>query len=153
MKHTRLFIYWPAPGFKGKTFELWVLNRWVFNFCVRSTPWQGIWKEARFQEKRKKKSGLKRGVVCSEGFLCMEIWREARILEKVLLKEGFCLSGRSLIWNTPLTFLCGWLGLKQQLTNWPFTFFMWRFIFSCKWIGDQGPPSVWGNFCLTFRTS
>ena len=30
-------MYWPAPGFKGKTFELWVLNRRVFNFCVHST--------------------------------------------------------------------------------------------------------------------
>ena len=31
-------IYRPAPGFKGRTFTLWVLNSWVFNFCVRSTP-------------------------------------------------------------------------------------------------------------------
>ena len=30
--------YGPAPGFnEGRAFELWVLNRWVFNFCVRST--------------------------------------------------------------------------------------------------------------------
>ena len=29
--------YRPALGFKGRTFELWALNRWVFNFCVRST--------------------------------------------------------------------------------------------------------------------
>ena len=30
-------IHGPAPAFKGRTFEFWVLNRWVFNFCVRST--------------------------------------------------------------------------------------------------------------------
>ena len=29
-------IYRPTPGFKGRTFELWVLNRWHLNFCVRS---------------------------------------------------------------------------------------------------------------------
>ena len=31
-------IYWPTPGFKGRTFELCVLTRWDFNFCVRSSP-------------------------------------------------------------------------------------------------------------------
>ena len=29
-------IYWPTPGFKGRTFKLCVLTRWDFNFCVRS---------------------------------------------------------------------------------------------------------------------
>ena len=28
-------IYGPAPCLKGRTFELWVLNRWVFYFCLR----------------------------------------------------------------------------------------------------------------------
>ena len=32
-------IYGPAPGVKGTTFDLWVLNRWVFNFCIRSPRW------------------------------------------------------------------------------------------------------------------
>ena len=27
----------PAPGLKGRTSELWVINKWVFNFYVRST--------------------------------------------------------------------------------------------------------------------
>ena len=31
-------IYWPTPGFKGRTFKLCVLTRWDFNFCVRSSP-------------------------------------------------------------------------------------------------------------------
>ena len=31
-------IYWPTPGFKGRTFKLSVLIRWDFNFCVRSSP-------------------------------------------------------------------------------------------------------------------
>ena len=31
-------IYWPTPGFKGRTFKLCVLIRWGFNFCVRSSP-------------------------------------------------------------------------------------------------------------------
>ena len=31
-------IYWPTPGFKGRTFKLCVLARWDFNFCVRSSP-------------------------------------------------------------------------------------------------------------------
>ena len=35
-------IYRPAPGLKGRLFELWVLNRWLFNFCVRSTPLRGL---------------------------------------------------------------------------------------------------------------
>ena len=33
-------IYWPIPGFKGRTFKLCVLTRWDFNFCVRSSPLQ-----------------------------------------------------------------------------------------------------------------
>ena len=31
-------IYWPTASFKGRTFKLCVLNRWDFNFCVRSSP-------------------------------------------------------------------------------------------------------------------
>ena len=34
-------VYGPVPGFKGRTFEIWVLNRQVFNFCVRCTPLRG----------------------------------------------------------------------------------------------------------------
>ena len=33
--------YGPAPGLNGRTVEIWVLNRWVFNFCVRCTPLRG----------------------------------------------------------------------------------------------------------------
>ena len=33
--------YWPAPGFKGRTFKLFVLTRWDFDFCVRSSPLRG----------------------------------------------------------------------------------------------------------------
>ena len=33
-----LAIFWATPGFKGSTFQLWVLDTWVNNFCVRSTP-------------------------------------------------------------------------------------------------------------------
>ena len=29
--------YGPAPGLKGRTFELWVLNRWVFDFWICTT--------------------------------------------------------------------------------------------------------------------
>ena len=35
-------IYWPTPGFKGRTFKLCILIRWDFNFCVRSSPLRGI---------------------------------------------------------------------------------------------------------------
>ena len=31
-------IYGPAPGLEGRLSVIWVLNRWVFNFYVRSTP-------------------------------------------------------------------------------------------------------------------
>ena len=34
-------IYWPTPGFKGRTFKLCVLTRCDVNFCVRSSPLQG----------------------------------------------------------------------------------------------------------------
>ena len=34
-------IYWPIPGFKGRTFTLCVLNRRNFNFWVRSCPLRG----------------------------------------------------------------------------------------------------------------
>ena len=34
-------IYWPTPGFKGRIFQLCVLNRWDFNFCIRSFPQRG----------------------------------------------------------------------------------------------------------------
>ena len=33
-------IYWPSPGFKGRTSKPCFLNRWDFNFCVRSSPLQ-----------------------------------------------------------------------------------------------------------------
>ena len=35
-------IYWPIPGFKGRTFKLCVLTRWDFNFCVRCSPLRGM---------------------------------------------------------------------------------------------------------------
>ena len=35
-------IYWPSPGFKGRTFKLCILTRWDFNFCVRSSPLREI---------------------------------------------------------------------------------------------------------------
>ena len=38
----RIAIYRPTPGFKGKTFNRCVLNRWDFNFCVRSSPLRGF---------------------------------------------------------------------------------------------------------------
>ena len=31
-------IYWPTPGFKGRTFKLCVLTRRDFNFCICSSP-------------------------------------------------------------------------------------------------------------------
>ena len=34
-------IYWPTPGYKGRTFKLCVLTRWDFNFCIRSSPLWG----------------------------------------------------------------------------------------------------------------
>ena len=34
-------IYWPTPGYKGRTFKLCVLTRWDFNFCIRSSPLRG----------------------------------------------------------------------------------------------------------------
>ena len=34
-------IYWPTPGFKGRTFKLCGLIRWDYNFCVRSSPRRG----------------------------------------------------------------------------------------------------------------
>ena len=37
-----LAIYWPTPGFKGRTFKLCVLTRWDFNFCVRSSPLRDV---------------------------------------------------------------------------------------------------------------
>ena len=34
-------LLWPTPHFKGRTFQLWVLNKRIFNFCVRSIPLRG----------------------------------------------------------------------------------------------------------------
>ena len=34
-------LYWPTPGFKGRTFQLCVLTRWDFDFYVRSSPLRG----------------------------------------------------------------------------------------------------------------
>ena len=31
-------VYRPASGSKGRPFESWALNRWIFNFRIRSTP-------------------------------------------------------------------------------------------------------------------
>ena len=39
----RMNLYRPTPGFKGRIFELWILlNRWELNFCLRSSPLQGL---------------------------------------------------------------------------------------------------------------
>ena len=35
-------VYWPTPGYKGRTFKLCVLTRWDFNFCIRSSPLRGF---------------------------------------------------------------------------------------------------------------
>ena len=35
-------IYWPSPGFRGRTFKLCVLSRRDFKFCVRSSPPWGL---------------------------------------------------------------------------------------------------------------
>ena len=35
-------IYWPAPGFKGRTPKLCVLTRWDFNFCIHSSALKGL---------------------------------------------------------------------------------------------------------------
>ena len=34
-------IYWPIPGFKGRTIKPCVFTRWDFNFCARSSPLRG----------------------------------------------------------------------------------------------------------------
>ena len=31
----------PTPGFKGRTFNMCVLTKWDFNFCIRSSPLRG----------------------------------------------------------------------------------------------------------------
>ena len=38
------YISLPTLGFEGRTFQLCVLNRWEFNFCVCSFPLQGPYK-------------------------------------------------------------------------------------------------------------
>ena len=43
-------MYRSAPGIGGRTFKIWFLDRWVSNFCIRSTPLRGI-DEARFKSK------------------------------------------------------------------------------------------------------
>ena len=35
-------VYWPTPDFKGRTFNLCVLNRWDLNLFVRSSPLRGV---------------------------------------------------------------------------------------------------------------
>ena len=42
-----MVIYWPTPGFEGRTFKLCVLTRWDFNFCVRSSSLRGKWSNRR----------------------------------------------------------------------------------------------------------
>ena len=37
-------IYWPTPGFKGRTFKLCVLIRWDFNFCNQQRQNTIIWR-------------------------------------------------------------------------------------------------------------
>ena len=39
---TCMTIYRPATGFKARTFELWVLNRWDLNFCVCNPLLRGV---------------------------------------------------------------------------------------------------------------
>ena len=34
-------MYWPTPGFKGRTYKLCVLTRRDFDFCARSSPLRG----------------------------------------------------------------------------------------------------------------
>ena len=44
-------VYWPTPGFKERTFQLCVLNRWDFNFCVQSSPLRVIGKRRKWWRK------------------------------------------------------------------------------------------------------
>ena len=56
-------LYWPTPGFKGKTFKLCVLTRWDFNFCVRSSPLRGTnsaW--CSYRQLVKKEAGFKTSI-------------------------------------------------------------------------------------------
>ena len=39
-------IYQPTPGFKERTFQLCVLTRWDFNFCVCSSHLRGVVSQA-----------------------------------------------------------------------------------------------------------
>ena len=86
-------MYGPAQGFKGRSIELWVLNRRVLNFCVRRIPRRDSVRVQRrllgqqtkhvavlFSKARAKRSGVRsmssdsRGVVyfaCVSGRSCL----------------------------------------------------------------------------------
>ena len=42
-------IYWPTPGFKGRTFKLCVLTRWDFNFSASAAPHCGAFGSKRLK--------------------------------------------------------------------------------------------------------
>ena len=48
-------IYGPTSGLERRTLELWVLKRWVYHSCVRSTQLRG-WEGSRKRRKKNRKS-------------------------------------------------------------------------------------------------
>ena len=66
-------IYWPTPGFKGRTLKLCVLIRWDFDFCVRISPLRGscairLWRTLHGATARKSEvNGLR---VCKGSVFC-----------------------------------------------------------------------------------
>ena len=63
-------IYWPTPGFKGRTFKLCVLTRGDFNFCVRSSPLRGTGKE----EECSRKVGDREEKSCDPNSVVLWTW-------------------------------------------------------------------------------
>ena len=67
-------LYWPTPGFKGRTFKLCILTRWDFNFSIRSSPVQGHGGKKVFQgikiSRRQKRKVLREVLNCERKLLC-----------------------------------------------------------------------------------
>ena len=76
-----MVIYWPTPGFKGRTFKLCVLTRWDFNFCVRSSPLRGLGQVGLIRQSILQNKGVCRTRVLTEqkglveqGGLTRQLW-------------------------------------------------------------------------------
>ena len=141
-------IYWPTPGFKGRNFKLFVLNRWDFNFCVRSSPLQETSLERMHSWTKVKLSYIVDACVSLQlPPLCSSTARSSS--KSLSLKSRTPRRRRSRCGSGPCTptVCCSWPRRTRRRTGWSCT---WR-TGSSTWGLTWAPAKRWVDAALWTR--